>query len=112
MNIEKNNYIQSANTVVCEDFSKIYPLINIELMKVGMEQDSRNGTTREIIDFKTTLTNPYKRCVGGCGRDINVFFLLAEAMWIFARRRDKKFLSILNKNMSNFSDDDENFHAP
>lgn len=108
---EKNWFLTDVGVIMAETFSSIYPVVNEVLM--GLEsQDSRDGGTREMLDVKTILTNPYKRLVGGCKRNINPFFLLAEALWIFAGRKDVEFLTIFNSRMANFSDDGKVFHAP
>jgi len=93
-------------------FSAVYPILNKWMLDNLDIQDSRVGKTKELLDFKTMLTNPYNRCVGGFGRDINIFFLLAEAMWIFNGKKDVHFLALFNKKMSDFSDDGKTFHAP
>lgn len=95
-----------------DSFSSVYPALNHHILNFGSKRNSRNGVVNEIMDFKTQLTNPYRRCVGGCCRDINIFFLLAEAMWIAAGRNDVEFLSIFNERMRDFSDDGVVFHAP
>ena len=100
------------DSVVTKAFSGVYPLINKYLIENGESVDSRYGHTKEILNFKTTLTSPYHRCVGGCGRDINIFFLLAEAIWIFKGERDVEFLSMFNERMREFSDNGKVFHAP
>lgn len=100
------------DSVVTSNFSSTYPFINKYVIENGDSVESRNGDTKEIIDFKTTITNPYRRCVGNNGRDINIFFLLAEAIWIFKGEKDVAFLDIFNSNMKNYSDDGVNFHAP
>lgn len=96
----------------CDNFSQVYASLNYYLVKYKEYQDSRDGRVKEILDFKTHITNPYRRCVGGYRRDMNVFFLLAEAMWIVMGRKDVEFLTIFNKNMAKFSDDGTVFHAP
>jgi len=95
-----------------DTFSKVYPQINSYLLENVEWADSRDGKVKEILDFKTILTNPYRRLVGCKQRNENPFFLLAEAMWIFAGRKDVKFLTKFNKIMENFSDDGNVFHAP
>lgn len=102
----------SLGVVRCDTFSEVYPMINKYLMENRDWKKSRDGNVKEILDFKTQVTNPYRRLVGGYNRNINPFFLLAEAMWIFVGRKDVKFLSMFNKNMENFSDDGNVFHAP
>lgn len=100
------------DTLICEDFNKFYAFLNRDIRNNGKLIHSRNGDTKEVMDFKTTLTNPRKRCIGILHRDINIYFLLAEAMWIFVGRRDVKFLSFFNSRMENYSDNGKYFHAP
>lgn len=108
-----NDFNLNLGVAKTDNFSAIYPEINSVLL--GDEypwKESRDGKVKEILDFKTQLTNPYRRLVGGRERDINIFFLFAEAMWIWSGRKDVKFLTIFNKKMADFSDDGEVFHAP
>jgi thymidylate synthase len=93
-------------------FSYLYPHLNKQIMEEGTVVSSRNGTTREFLNFKTIIDNPYKRCVGGFNRNINIFFLLAEAIWIVRGRDDVAFLKIFNARMADYSDDGKTFHAP
>ena len=80
--MEKKEIIFEKGVAVTENFSSIYADLNHEILNHGNVLDSRNGEVREVLDFKTTITNPYKRCVGGYNRNINIYFLLAEAIWI------------------------------
>ena len=107
-----NVFYPDLGVVKTDTFSALYPLINEFIMKNRELENSRDGQVRELLDIKTQLTNPYRRCVGGYGRDMNVFFLLAEAMWIATGRKDVKFLTIFNKQMAEYSDDGKVFHAP
>lgn len=111
----KNNSYKidlGLGTLKCENFSAAYPELNKELYINGDRQDSRNGLTGEVLGFKTILTNPMKRCVGGYGRNMNVFFLLAEAIWIFNGHDDVEFMDIFNSQLKNYSDDGIVYHAP
>lgn len=107
-----NVFIPEIGVLATDTFSKAYPVVNNYMLNNLKYQNSRAGVTKEVLDFKTILSNPYRRCVGGFKRDINVFFLLAEAMWIFHGDKDVKFLTLFNKKMSDFSDDGVVFHAP
>lgn len=98
--------------VKTENFSSFYPVLNDYIMSRKEWEGSRDGNVKELLDFKTILTNPYRRLVGCKNRNENVFFLLAEAMWIFTGRKDVKFLTLFNKRMEEFSDDGRVFHAP
>lgn len=100
------------NVAKTDVFSKIYPDLNRLILKRGTPVASRNGKTIEVLNFKTEILRPSLRCVGGHHRDINIFFLLAEALWIWSGRKDVGFLTIFNSNMANFSDNGETFHAP
>ena len=108
------NYVFDPNlgVVSCESFSEVYPEINKYIVENREWETCRDGNVKEILDFKTIIKNPYRRVVGGYNRNINPFFLLAEAMWIFTGRKDVRFLSMFNKNMEKFSDDGKVFHAP
>lgn len=113
MENKKNSVFEpSLGVVKTSTFSEVYPVINDYLMKSRDWESSRDGNVKEVLDFKTILTNPYRRLVGGYERNINPFFLFAEAMWIFYGRKDVRFLTLFNKNMENFSDDGKVFHAP
>lgn len=107
-----NAFIPAVGVAMSETFSDIYPLMNYYLFTEKEFEESRDGKVKEVLDMKTSLLNPYRRCVGGYNRDINVFFLLAEAMWIALGRKDVGFLTLFNKRMENFSDDGKTFHAP
>lgn len=105
------NTIDGVNVAINDCFSEMYPVIVRSLRDHAKEVDSRNGKTREFLDFKTTLTNPRKRCVGGFNRNINPFFLLYEAIWIWNGDYKVDNLSFFNKQMRNYSDDGSTFHA-
>lgn len=108
---QKNIFLPELGVIKAETFSTIYPHVNRYICSKEF-QASRGGDVKEILDVKTHITNPYRRCVGGYYRNPNIFFLLAEAMWIACGKKDVKFLTIWNKKMAEFSDDGEIFHAP
>lgn len=82
------------------------------IIQNGNFVESRNGNTIEILNSQVIIDNPSYRCVYGNGRNINIFFLLQEAIWIWLGRKDVSTLTPFNENMSNFSDDGKTFHAP
>ena len=108
----KNVFVPEFGVAKCETFSTIYPLMNSYIFSEKDYEPSRDGEVKEMLDVKTHIMNPYRRCVGGYGRNINVFFLLAEAMWIALGKKDVKFLTLFNKKMAEYSDNGEVFHAP
>lgn len=108
----KNVFVPELGVAITESFSEMYPVMNWHIFNKKDFEESRDGEVKEVLDFKTQLLNPYRRCVGGYKRDINIFFLLAEAMWIATGRKDVRFLTMFNKRMSNFSDNGKTFHAP
>lgn len=106
------NLDEVSGSLTTETFSHGYfPLVK-SMVNSGKLQKSRNGDTIEILNFKTTITNPKIKTAGGYGRNINVFFLLYEAIWIWLGEKNVKPLTIFNARMSDFSDNGEVFHAP
>lgn len=101
-----------AGKVITDNFSEVYPRLNNFVVNEGDFIESRNGVVKEVLDFTTTITNPRKRCVGVAQRNMNTFFLIAEAIWIAAGKKDVEWLDIFNSNMKNYSDDGNVFHAP
>lgn len=100
------------NSIITPNFTSVYPTITRHILDNGAHLPSRAGETLEILDFKTEIQNPMQRCVGGAHRNINIFFLLAESIWIWAGRNDVNFLTMFNKQMSEYSDDGRTFNAP
>ena len=98
--------------VLTRNFTNVYPELIDHIISHGIMLDSRAGMTFEVLDFKTTILNPIERCTGGAGRNINVFFLLAEALWIWAGRNDVEFLKLFNARMGEYSDNGKTFNAP
>ena len=109
-----NSFYVDLGVIDCETFNSAYPSVNAYLLseECGPWAPSRDGNVKEMLDVKTHIHNPYRRCVGGYGRNINVFFLLAEAMWIALGRKDVDWLVLFNKQMAKYSDDGKSFHAP
>ena len=111
----ENNFTinRELGVAMTDTFSTLYPELNHWILEKNEGWDeSRAGNIKETMNFKTIITNPYRRVVGGYNRNPNVFFLLAEAMWIFIGRKDVRFLTLFNKKMAEFSDDGKVFHAP
>lgn len=113
MELPKTNcFLPDYGVAKVEEFGALYPVINNYILNNQESEESRAGDAKELLDIKTIITNPIARCVGGYGRDINIFFLLAEAMWIAVGRKDLEFLETFNARMKDFSDDGKTFHAP
>lgn len=110
-NLQENSIISNSSISV-DKFNDGYFQIHKHIVENGSKEKSRNGNTFEVLNFKTEIKNPVSRCVGGKNRNMNVFFLLAESLWIWAGRRDVKFLTTFNSQMEEFSDNGIYFHAP
>lgn len=108
MNKELNDVFSTKEKSI---FAELYPFLNVILRKEGEEVNSRNGKTKELLNAVTRI-NPLYSCVGGQGRNINIFFLLAEALWIWSGRKDVAFLNLFNSRMKDYSDNGKTFHAP
>jgi thymidylate synthase len=100
-----------TNSLVTSDFNSGYFDLHNLVFTKGETVPSRNGVTKEILNFKTTITKPANKCVGGYKRNVNIFFLMAESLWIFNGRRDLEFLEIFNSQMREYSDDGISFNG-
>jgi thymidylate synthase len=112
MEREELNIELSNSTMIVDKFNDGYFDLHKHLVNNGEKISSRNGNTIEILNFKTEIKNPLSRCIGGKSRNVNIFFLLAEALHIWAGRRDVKFLKLFNSQIAEYSDDGVYFHAP
>lgn len=98
-------YKEGVNTLICASFSDFYKDLNDFVLQDGQLLQSRIGETREIFNFKSIINNPLNRCTVGYQRNTNIFFHLAESLWVFAGRNDLEFISLFNSQFKTFSDD-------
>ena len=110
--VELSYGVEAGFTAAEKSFSDNYFAIHKALHEKGKIVPSRNGNTKEFLNFTTHIAHPNLRCVGGHKRNINIFFLLAEAMWIWCGRRDVAFLDVFNSQLKTYSDDGLVYHAP
>jgi thymidylate synthase len=88
--------------------------INIyeELIKESSSiQESRIGSTYEILHAFITIGNPRERWV--CVRTpmINPAFAIAEIVWILNGRNDSKFLNFWNRNLPKYAGSGDEYHG-
>lgn len=107
-----NKIDKDTNSATCKNFNELYPELIQHLLSEGSLVESRNGDSIELLDFKTIVRDPEQNLVGGYGRNMNIFFLFAEAVWIWLGKKEVDFLEFFNSQMKEYSDDGENFHAP
>ena len=100
-----------ANTLVCQSFSDSYHGLNQYILNDGIKTESRLGPTYEILNFKTVIQNPLYRCTVSLNRNINIFFHLAESIWVITGRNDLEFMEIFNSRFQKFSDDGKTLHG-
>lgn len=100
-----------TNTLVCNCFSDAYFALNHYLLTEGSETDSRLGPTYETLNFKTVIQQPLKRCTVSKNRRSNIFFHLAESLWVLTGRDDLKFVNIFNSRFPEYSDDGKVLHG-
>lgn len=86
----------------------------IQLIKEkGNPRGSRDGRTLDMNQPVATIyREPMERVLGYYEeRDANPFFHLMESLWILLGRNDVKSLAYYNKQMAEYSDNGETFHA-
>lgn len=104
-------YGEDVNTLVCNSFSDGYVPLFEYVRKFGAYTDSRIGATKEVLNFKTVLLEPLKRCTIAYKRNSNIFFHLAESLWVLTGRNDLEFMQIFNSRFNEYSDDGKILHG-
>lgn len=87
--------------------NQAYPNILKDILENGDLVSPRGLQTREVYPAITVLEKPSERFLTTYGRNINPFFLVAEAIWILAGKGDRDFIEYYNRELAKFSD--ENF---
>ncbi|KAA6322412.1 Thymidylate synthase [termite gut metagenome] len=104
-------YKKDANTLVCNKISDCYVDLNNYIKEEGIIKDSRIGKTFEVLNFKTVIKQPLSRCLVAQNRNANIFFHLAESLWIFSGRNDLEFINLFNSRFKEYSDDGISLHG-
>jgi thymidylate synthase len=104
-------YTGDANTLVCQTFSDCYAVLNKYILSDGVKIKSRLGLTYETLNFKIVINEPLKRCTVALDRNSNVFFHLAESIWVLSGSSDLEFIEIFNSRFKEFSDDGKTLHG-
>lgn len=82
------------------------------LRQEGIRRDSRNGPVLMMTSPVTTVYHqPLERVIFWPERDANPFFHLYEALWMLAGRRDVAGVARYAKQIAEYSDDGNVFHA-
>ncbi len=69
----------------------------------GMTQDSRAGSTQEILHAAITIRDPRQRWVASRFPPLNPAFAIAEVIWILCGRNDSQFLTYWNSQLPKFA---------
>lgn len=80
---------------------------HLDLSKISIKKSSRNGDVYKIPGIVTVeYKKPYNRVLFNTGRDCNHFFHLYESMWMLNGNNDVDSLTVFNKRMKEYSDDE------
>lgn len=111
MNKKFKLHKEEINTLVCQSFSDCYHDLNQYILTEGIKTDSRLGATYETLNFKIVIQKPIHRCTISFNRNSNIFFHLAESLWVLSGRNDLGFIEIFNSRFLEFSDDGKTLHG-
>lgn len=100
-----------VNTLVCSSFSEAYYPLFQYIRLNGALTGSRLGETREVLNFKTVITRPQQRVTVSLKRKVNIFFHLAESLWVLTGRNDLEFIDLFNSRFKGYSDDGKTLHG-
>lgn len=99
-------------TITARNVNHALPVALAYLAEEGRVHDSRYGETLRLPrPVATTYEMPLERVLYDPDRNCNPFFHFFEALWIIAGREDLSFLQQFNSRMTEFSDDQINFHG-
>ena len=74
-------------------------------------QDSRGGSTKEILHVGMSIADPRQRWVVSRTPPLNLAFALAEVVWIMAGRRDLAFLEYWNSEYRKYAGPGPELHG-
>ena len=74
------------------------------ILKHGTTVKPRGLLTKELYPAVTKIELPQQRFLSCIGRNINPFFLTAEALWILAGRGDVEWISYYNSKLKEYDD--------
>ncbi len=77
----------------------------------SIQQDSRVGSTFEIMKVVFSISNSRDRWVINRTPMISPAFAIAELFWILSGRDDADFINTWNPTMKNYSGDDTNYYG-
>jgi thymidylate synthase len=99
-------------TIKGENINDLYPIGIMYLREQGVQRESRNGPTLEIMEpVAVTYEFSDERVLFDTIRDANPFFHLFESLWMLAGRADVAFVKKYNSNIGKYSDDGINFNS-
>lgn len=85
--------------------NRAYPRVLSAIDLHGKESSPRGKPTKELFGAVTEITHPLERVQTTYGRGGNVFFLIAEALWILEGRGDVDWISYYSKSIGQFKDE-------
>lgn len=91
----------------CQSINDMVLLVGSNLMKNGVEIDSRNGKCKELDDIDVIIADPQARHLCLPGRKNNIFATIAEVFWVFANNGGvlDPFLTFFLRRAPDYSDD-------
>ena len=81
------------------------------ILQNGKQTNPRGLLTKELYPALTKIELPQERFLSCYGRNINPFFLTAEALWILAGKGDVEWISYYNSKLKEYDDGSPNFHG-
>lgn len=75
------------------------------------KQDSRDGSTIELLHSNLYVRNPRARWVLSRHPGMNPAFAIAEVFWILSGRNDAKFVNFWNRDLAKYAGRTETYHG-
>lgn len=98
--------------VECDGPNDIYRGLLHDIVERGDDHSSRGLGVKKIGPVTVIFLDPRERFLTCPGRLIHPYFQVLESIWILGGHGDLEFISHYLKNMENYADNREEFHAP
>lgn len=102
----------NAMMVECDGPNDIYRGLLNDLVERGDDHSSRGLGVKKVGPATVIFLDPRERFLTCPGRFIHPYFQVLESIWILGGHGDLEFISHYLKNMENYADNREEFHAP
>lgn len=102
---------KSGDILKFDTFHSAYWNVVNDVMNCGKRVGSRNGETRELINYTFSIRDPRYRTVSYPARKADYGFAVGEFLWYMSASNELEPMLYYNKRMGSFSDDGKTLNS-